>query len=255
MCRRILALLAVAVGLTTACGTAIGTPAVPPPPASVGTITDQAIPDTVLRLPLVDYTGHAMSLASLRGKVLVISDMMTLCQETCPLDTANLVATARAVERAGLGRRVEFASITVDPGRDTPARLAAYRRLFDPVPADWTLLTGPASSTDALWHALGVYFQKAPEASPPATDWLTGRPLTYDITHSDLVFFVDGDEHERFTLDGAGHLARGTSLPSTLHKFLDAQGLRNLSNPDSDTWTVPQALQAVSWLTNHRITG
>jgi hypothetical protein len=37
----------------------------------------------------------------------------------------------------GLGNRVVFLSITVDPGRDTRAQLAAYRNLYAPAPADW----------------------------------------------------------------------------------------------------------------------
>ena len=57
----------------------------------------------------------------------MISDVMTLCQESCPLDTANVVAAARPVERAGLDSKVVFLSITIDPGRDTVAQLAAYR--------------------------------------------------------------------------------------------------------------------------------
>jgi cytochrome oxidase Cu insertion factor (SCO1/SenC/PrrC family) len=93
-------------------------------------------------LRLVDQSGASRTLGSLHGKVLVISDAMTLCQETGPLHTANLVATARAVTAAGLADRVQFATITIDPQRDTPARLAAYRDQFAPPPADWTLLTG-----------------------------------------------------------------------------------------------------------------
>jgi cytochrome oxidase Cu insertion factor (SCO1/SenC/PrrC family) len=81
---------------------------------------------------------------------------MTLCQETCPLDTANLVGAARAVTAAGLGDRVAFATITIDPHRDTPARLAAYRDQFAPAPADWRLLTGSPDTLAALWKDLGA---------------------------------------------------------------------------------------------------
>ena len=68
---------------------------------------DIALPQSIVDLPLVDPAGHPMSLSSLKGKVIVVSDVMTLCQETCPLDTANIVQAARAVEKAGLGDRVE----------------------------------------------------------------------------------------------------------------------------------------------------
>jgi protein SCO1/2 len=187
------------------------------------------------------------------GKVVVISDMMTLCQETCPLDTANVVAAARAVERAGLGRKVEFLSITVDPKRDTAMRLVAYRRLFTPVPTDWMTLTGTPSQLAALWKHLGVYTKKAPDTPPAPRDWLTGKPLTYDITHSDELFFLDERSHERLLLEGAPHLAPGTKLPRTLDRFLDPTGHRNVTNPDPAAWTLPQELHALAWLTGHPI--
>lgn len=230
--------------------------AAPGPPApSVGTRDDRALPADVRMLPLVDDHGRATSLAAFHGRIVVISDMMTLCQETCPLDTANVVATARAVTAAGLGDRIEFASITVDPERDTPARLAAYRALFDPPPADWTVLTGSPDTLNRLWRFLGVYHQKVPETGPAPKDWLTGGPLTYDVTHSDLVFFVDADGTDRFTLDGAGHVGAGDRLPAALGSFLNAEGRRNLVHPESGTWTVPQALDVLSWLAGQRIAG
>jgi protein SCO1/2 len=202
----------------------------------------------------VEDTGKQVDLGSFAGKVVVISDVMTLCQETCPLDTANVVAAARAVERAGLGSKVEFLSITVDPVRDTPTRLAAYRRLFTPVPADWVTLTGTPSSIAGLWKRLGVYTKKVPDTPPAPRDWLTGKPLTYDITHSDELFFLDQRTHERLLLDGAPHLAPGTKLPRTLNRFLDATGHRNVTHPDPTAWTLPQELHALAWLTGHPIT-
>jgi protein SCO1/2 len=228
---------------------------VPPPSATIGTSIDAVIPSKIMSERLIDQTGAATSLAAYRGKVLIISDMMTLCQETCPIDTATLVQTARAVATAGLASRVEFLSITVDPQRDTPARLAAYRTLFDPAPVDWRLLTGTPSDVSALWGDLGVYYQRVPEDRPPATDWLTGKPLTYDIDHADLVFFIDAAGHERFAIDGAGHAEPGTVLAPRLAQFLNDTGRNNLDHPGADTWTASQALQVIGWLAHRRIPG
>lgn len=252
--RRRAVLLAGIVALTIAAsGCASPARPVPPPPASTGTQVDQAVPASVLALPLIDQSGTARTLGSFHGRVLVISDAMTLCQETCPLDTANLVATARAVSAAGLGDRIAFATITVDPHRDTPARLAAYRDQFTPAPADWTLLTGSPDTLATLWKYLGVYYQNTPEPSPPATDWLTGQPLTYDVSHADLIFFIDPGGHERFVIDGPAHVAAGTPVPDALRRFLNDAGRHDLTQPDAQTWTVPQALQVLGWLTNHPI--
>lgn len=245
-----LAVTAVAAIFTAGCA---GPAPVPPPPDTVGTQIDAAITPGVLDQSLVDQAGIPTSLAAYHGKVLIVSDIMTLCQETCPVDTATLVQTARAVERAGLGSQVEFLSITVDPRRDTPARLAAYRAFFAPAPDDWKLLTGSTAAISTLWAYLGVYYQRVPEDQPPATDWMTGKPLTYDVNHSDLVFFIDRDGHERFAIDGAGHAEPGTVLAPKLDHFLDPAGRDNLDHPGADTWTAAQALQVIAWLANKRI--
>jgi protein SCO1/2 len=204
---------------------------------------------------LVTSTGRRLDLAQLAGKVVVISDMMTLCQETCPLDTANVVAAARDAQRAGLDGKIVFLSVTIDPARDTLARLTAYRRLYAPAPADWLTATGAPASLTGFWKQLGVDIQTVPDTPPSPKDWLTGKPLTYDLTHSDEVFFLDRHGHERFLLEGAPHVAPGAPLPATLRRFMDASGRANLTHPDSQAWTLPQELEVLAWLTRHPVPG
>jgi protein SCO1 len=228
---------------------------VPAPGPMVGTRLDASLPASVLHVPLVSPTGRTVRLSDFAGKVLVVSDVMTLCQETCPLDTANVVAAARQVEKAGLGDEVEFVSITVDPERDTPARLAAYRRLYGHAPRDWVTLTGDPASLALFWHVLGVYIQRVPDTPPAPKDWLTGKPLTYDITHSDELFFLGGQQRERFLLDGAPHVAAAAPIPPTIRAFMDAQGRADLARPDPQAWTLPQELQVIAWLTDHPLAG
>ena len=183
----------------------------------------------------------------------MISDTMTLCQETCPLDTADLVRHARELDADGLAAKVEFLTITIDPTRDTPPQLSAYQGLYKPVPSNWLALTGSAQAIAALWKYFGVYIEKVPEGSPPSVNWRTGQTLTYDLDHSDEIFFVDGSGTERFLIEGMGHIAPGTAVPEALKAYLDAQGLANLAAPASDGWTVPQALQTLSWLSQRPI--
>lgn len=243
------ALLA-ALFLLAGCG---GSASVPAPGPMVGTRLDASLPASVTGAALVTSSGRRMHISDLAGKVVVISDVMTLCQETCPLDTADVVQAARDVENAGLGDRVEFLSITVDPQRDTPAQLAAYRKLYDPAPADWLTLTGSPAALAALWKTLGVYIEQVPDTPPAPKDWLTGQPLTYDITHSDELFFLGSGGAEKFVLEGAPHVAADAPIPATLRNFLDDRGRKNISNPDPEAWTLPQELQVLSWLTDHRI--
>lgn len=228
--------------------------AIAAPPTSVGTQMDGALPAGILNLPLVDQDGKATSLAAYHGKVLMISDTMTLCQETCPLDTADLVQTAREADAAGQGAQVEFLTVTIDPTRDTPDQLAAYRQLYQPVPANWVALTGTAANVAKLWKYFGVDVEKVPEGSPPDVNWRTGQPLTYDLDHSDEIFFIDGQGDERFLMEGMGYIAPGTPVPAKMKNYLDEQGQENLKAPQSDGWTVPQGLQTLSWLLQHSIT-
>ncbi len=197
--------------------------------------------------------GRRIALATLTGKVVVISDVMTLCQETCPLDTADMVAAAEDVERAGLADKVAFLSITIDPDRDSVSRLAAYQKLYAPYPSDWYTLTGTDAGLNELWRTLGVYIEKVPDTAPAPRDWLTGKPLSYDLTHSDEIFFFDTSGRERFILDGAPHVAAGAPLPATLRDFMDANGRTNLLHPDPLAWTVTDALDVISWLLGHHV--
>lgn len=223
----------------------------------VGTTLDRALPQSIADLPLRDPEGHTVTLRSFAGRTLVLSDSMTLCSEDCPLDTANVVSAARATDAAGLTDKTEFLSITIDPARDTPHRLAAYRRLYDrgrTLP-NWQLLTGSKADIARLWHDLGVWYHRVPEARPPDRDWLTGKPLTYDVAHSDEVFVFDDHLHERLVMSGHAHVPHSSSVPPRLRTFLSRLGHRHLAAPGPDTWTAQDVTQAVGWLTGTRISG
>lgn len=243
---------ALAAALLAACGHA-GPVAPPAPSQAIGTRLDAAVPSRVLALPFRDSTGRTRHLSDFAGKVLVLSDSMTLCQESCPLDTSSVVRAARQVAAHGAADDVEFLTVTVDPGRDTPRRLAAYRTLFRPTPANWLTLTGSAPHVRALWKAFGVYTKRVPDDSPAPHDWLTGKPLAYDVEHSDEVFFLDAGSHERFVLDGIPAVHGRSSLPSTLYQFLSRDGRRNVLHPKQGTWTPAQALRVIDWLAGHRV--
>jgi len=169
-----LAAVLAAGAITAGCGGSAGVPG--PPPASLGTVVDRPVPAGIAGLSLTTDAGRLTSLGAWHGQVVVLADFLTLCQETCPLTTGSLLVMDRAVTAAGLGQRVRFAELTVDPERDTPARLRAYRALVG-APANMLLLTGRPAVIERIWRYLGVWYQRAGEDSPPGTDWLTGRPI------------------------------------------------------------------------------
>jgi len=244
-----LAAALVASALVTACGAGPDVPA--PPSAYLGTVQHRPVPDGIANLPLTTDAGQPTSLAALHGQVVVLADFLTLCQETCPLTTGNLLVMDRAVTAAGLGRRVRFVELTVDPNRDTPWRLRAYRRLVG-APANLLLLTGSPAVIGQIWRYFGIWYQQVAEDDPPGTDWLTGKPLTYDVTHEDALIYLDAKGQERFLVVGSPNAA-GAPIPAALRRFLSAQGQTDLNHPDASTWTAAEALSPIAWLTGQAI--
>ena len=87
---------------------------------------------------LVDETGRAVTLDSMKGSVTVYDFIFTNCSGTCPMMTANMRALTKKVDQDA---PVKFVSISVDPVRDTPEVLAEYAKR---VRNDdrWIFLTG-----------------------------------------------------------------------------------------------------------------
>ena len=83
---------------------------------------------------LTAETGVRLSLRDLRGKVVAVTFIYAGCADTCPLLTAKL-AGLQARLGPDFGPRVFFASVTVDPERDTPAVLKRYAQAHGVNPA------------------------------------------------------------------------------------------------------------------------
>jgi len=222
-----------------------------PPGANVGTQLDTALPPDIANTPLVDETGRTTNLAAFKGKIVVLTDFMTLCQEVCPITTAVLNQVDEAVTKAGLADKVQFVDITVDPARDDPARLHAYRSFAKLLP-NWTLLTGTPENLGTVLKYFGVGYEKTAEENPPGIDWLTGKPLTYDLTHSDVLIYLDEAGHQRFVIQGMPG-GSGAALTDGELSFLNDQGRSNLTDAADASWTGDQALQVVSWLSKKHI--
>lgn len=240
--------LAAAAAVLAACGGGD-----PPgrPPQSAGDALDRPVPAAVRDLVFTTSTGAHTSLNALRGKVVVLTDFLTLCGEECPMTSANMNQMARIGAADGLGDKVVFVEVTVDPQRDTPARLAAYRKLYAPA-GNWLLLTTTPANLAAFCRFFGISYQATKEDDPPATDWLTHQPLTYDVAHEDALVFLDEHGNERFVVLGNANTA-GRTPPAALEQFLDQQGHQNLTDPGPVSWTVPQGLRVVGWLLGERV--
>lgn len=106
--------------------------------------------DDVSDHPLLGSDGRRTTLHALtRGRVAVVAFVYTTCAEAtgCPVSTGVLhrLDSAIAADPA-LRERVRLITLSFDPGRDTPARLASVRALHEPH-TDWAFATTPDEVT------------------------------------------------------------------------------------------------------------
>jgi cytochrome oxidase Cu insertion factor (SCO1/SenC/PrrC family) len=146
---------------------------------------------------LTDQNGHTMSLASLRGKVVVLEFMDPHCTDICPIVSQELVdAHHRLGARAG---KVVFAAINVNAYHATVADMATFssEQRLNTIP-NWHFFTGPVPALRTAWRGYNI----AVEAPSPNAD----------IIHTSAVYFIDARGRERFIASPmVDHTANGTS--------------------------------------------
>jgi cytochrome oxidase Cu insertion factor (SCO1/SenC/PrrC family)/thiol-disulfide isomerase/thioredoxin len=217
-----------------------------PAPLAAGTALER--PRPIPATELLGASGRPVAPTAWRGKWVVLAPFMTLCHEVCPMTTAALIQLKAEIRRQGLGGAVIVAEATVDPWRDTPSRLRAYRRLTG---ADVELLTGTRSEIHRLWKFLGVFYKRVPQGNPPDMDWLTHRPERFDVQHTDGFFILDPAGQERLADEGMPKVSG--RLPIALRGLLNKRGRHNLANPQLP-WSAPELLDDLDNLMGREIT-
>jgi protein SCO1/2 len=124
---------------------------------------------------LTSQDGALISLADLRGKVVAVTFIFTLCTATCPVLTP-MMSLVQGQLGSDFDNKVVFASVTVDPERDTPEMLKLYAQMYGADVAGWSFLTGPPPVIADLTRRYGVFASKNANG---------------DIEHSFLTSIVD----------------------------------------------------------------
>jgi len=219
-----------------------------PPPAGSGTVESKAIPSSVMQAPLTDQAGRPVTLASFQGRTVMLVPFLSLCSDICPMTTGNLLQVEHSLQAAHLADKVQIVELSVDPDRDSPARLAAYARL---TLANWELVTESDQVLTTIATFFGFVYQRVPQDNPPAIDWWTGQPLTYDVNHSDGYVLISPTGAMRF-FTGAAPAFNGKLNPK-LHAFLNDEGLDHLAHPPQPAWTPTDALVSLGWMLGQTI--
>jgi protein SCO1/2 len=111
---------------------------------------------------LTDHNGHALSLADLHGKPLVLSLIYTSCYQICPMTTRHL---ARVVDkaRAALGEdSFNVAVLGFDAYNDSPQAMIHFARKQGIDDGGWRLLSASPDTITALSKELGFEYFSSP---------------------------------------------------------------------------------------------
>ncbi len=135
---------------------------------------------------LTDQYGKQVSLASLRGKVVLLTFLDPVCTSDCPVIGLEF---AQADQLLGAkSRNVEMIAIVANP----LYRSIAYMRAFDnedqlSALPNWLYLTGSLAQLQLAWKNYGVAAQILPAGGM--------------IGHSDVAYVIDASGHTRTELN------------------------------------------------------
>ena len=102
---------------------------------------------SVPEFSLVERSGKATTLADLRGSIWIADFIYTTCQDTCPIQTAEM---AQLQEQWKDRAELKLVSFSVDPEKDTTAVLSRYADRYKADAQRWLFLTGAKEEMSRL---------------------------------------------------------------------------------------------------------
>ena len=153
---------------------------------------------------LTDQHGRTVTLASLRGKVILLTFLDDTCSTDCPLIAQEFRQAGQLL--AADARHVELVAVNYNPVNTQVSYIQAFDRQegLNGVP-NWLYLTGTRAQLQQVWHAYGLPVEILPAGSM--------------IGHGDYAFVLDQAGHMRQELGfdtGPGTQATKSSFAAEL---------------------------------------
>ena len=145
-----------------------------------------------------------VALQDFRGKVVLVYFGYTYCPDICPTSLAATAEGLKLLTPEELAR-VAVIFVSVDPERDTPARLKEYGEFFHPAIVG---VTGTAEEVAAIARRYGVFYARQPVET-------AGGGYVVDHTSDTYIIGADG------RLDGKiAHAAPPEQVAAEIRKRL-----------------------------------
>ena len=135
-------------------------------------------------IALQDTAGDHFQLSDQTGKVVLLFFGYTNCPDVCPTTMAEF---KQIYEKLGPDAdRVQFVYFSVDPERDTQARVDEFVNAFNP---RFIGITGDEADLEPVWQAYGVTHEKQD----------VGSAGGYVVNHTAAVYVIDTNGEWRMT--------------------------------------------------------
>lgn len=127
---------------------------------------------------LVDHLGELFTNESLKGKYSILYFGYTYCPDICP---TSLAVLSQALDLLGdKAKRIQPYFITIDPERDTVAKVRQYVEYFDP------RLIGISGKPEMIERMASYYKARYERVDEPGQ-----RPEDYQMDHSASLYLLD----------------------------------------------------------------
>ncbi len=140
---------------------------------------------------LRDVSGRRVTLSALRGHVVVLTFIHSLCHDACPLMVEQIKGAMDLLPQGGSG--VAAIGVSAAPAEDTAARRQAFLAKHG-MTGRLAFLSGPERVMRPIWHAYAVL------------------PVTPKVDHSTFVILIDkrglervGFAADQLTPEGLAH--------------------------------------------------
>lgn len=128
--------------------------------------------------------GEKIGLADLRGKVRVLAVFYSSCEFACPIIVGRMKSVQAALPEAardGTG----FVLVSMDTGKDDPARLRDYARRMG-LEGDWTLLKGSDGDVRELAALLGFRYRQEEDGGFAHSNMITVLDREGRVAHQSI---------------------------------------------------------------------
>lgn len=166
-------------------------------------------PRPVPAVPALDHEGAEFGPADYQGRWTIVFFGFTHCPDICPT-TLNVLASARRMlDDLPEGAQPVVTMISVDPGRDTPERLAEYVPFFHP---EFRGVHVEARHLPELTRSFGAAY-----AYTPLED------ENYTVDHTASIFLVDPEARVAGVFP-TPHTAEG--IAADMRRIIDTEDSR-----------------------------